>query len=86
MVKLELKSKAVAKAYKNAQALTKPLDQKVGKAIYISDVFGYSNYLQGKTAGIRVKAEYDLDDYAPIDINFEKIKIESQVNLKFKLE
>ncbi len=85
-LKLEMKSKAVAKAYKNANALTKPLNQKVGNAIYISDNFGYANLYQSKASGIRIRANYDLAEYAPIDISFEKIKIESQVNIKFKLE
>lgn len=85
-LKLELKSKAVAKALKNAYSLTKPLNQKVGNAIYISDNFGYSNPLLGKASGIRIRGYNTREEYQPIDIHFEKIKIESQVNIMFKLE
>ena len=42
-LKLELKSKAVLKAKKQADFLIKPLNQKVTRAIHISDKF-YENY------------------------------------------
>ena len=85
-LKLELKSKAVTKAFKNATALVKPLNQKVGNALYISDASSYSNYAYSKSSSIRIRGNNSLEEYAPIDIDFEKIKIESQVNIKFKLE
>ncbi|NOR28272.1 MAG: DUF541 domain-containing protein [Lutibacter sp.] len=87
-LKLNLKTKAIIKAKKQAEALLKPLNQKVGTAIYISDVSNYNNYgLQGRAAGLEVA--YDLNKsktFEPIDIDFKKIKIQSEIGIKFKIE
>ena len=47
---LTLKSKAILKAKNQAIAMTKPLNQKVGNAIYISDYNNISNMLSGRVA------------------------------------
>ena len=48
-LKLELKSKAVLQAKKQAEAMVRPLGQKVGKAIFISDDNAYSiNYVKSR--------------------------------------
>ena len=87
-LKLQLKTKAIVKAKNQAEALLKPLNQKVGTAIYISDVNNYNNYgLQGRAAGLEVA--YDLNKsktFEPIDIDFKKIKIQSEISIKFKIE
>ena len=85
-LKMSLKSKAVTKALKNAEVLAKPLNQKIGKALYISDISGYSNRFESKATGIRVRGTSSMDTFEPIDIEFDKIKIESMINVKFKLE
>jgi hypothetical protein len=87
---LILKGKAIVKAKNNAISLTKPLNQKVGNAIYISDTnYNVSNMLNGKVAGLRIRGTASIQaasDYDPIDISFDKIKIETQINVNFKLE
>jgi uncharacterized protein YggE len=86
-LQLSLKSKAVQKARSNAAAMVKPLNQKIGNAIYITDL-GSPFFMQGQMAGINVRgmALKSKEEYQPIDIEFEKIKVESEVKVTFKLE
>jgi uncharacterized protein YggE len=88
-LKLELKSKAIVKARKQAEYMTSPLNQKVGAAIHISDQS--DNYpvgpLQGRSSGIMIRGYAAKEkEFTPADIEFEKIKVESNVFVKFKLE
>ena len=85
-LELTLKSRAVKKAKKKADALTKPLDQKVGPAIHIMDTSQpyYANYNQPRVE-MRALAMEDGGAPAPLDIDFEKIKVESSINIKFAL-
>jgi uncharacterized protein len=85
---LILKSIAVQKARSGAIAMVKPLNQKIGGAIYISD-FGSPYFMQGQMAGIAVRGAAMMknrEEYQPIDVDFEKIKLESEVKVTFKLE
>ncbi len=87
---LILKGKAIIKAKNTAVALTKPLNQKVGNAIYISDSNStVSNMLSGRVPGVQIRGFASMNaesNYDPIDIAFDKIKIETQINVNFKLE
>lgn len=86
---LILKSKAILKAKNQALALTKPLGQKVGNVIYISDDNNIMNMLNGKISGIRIRGSRSLEaenTIEPINIEFEKIKIETEVKATFKIE
>jgi hypothetical protein len=88
-LKIELKQKAVLKAKKQAESMLKPLNQNIGKALYISDInSNITNALQGRVAGIQIRgySSYKAEEYKPIDIEFEKIKIESAVTIKFGIE
>lgn len=88
-LKIELKQKAVLKAKMQAESMLKPLNQKIGKALYISDLnSNITNLLQGKAAGIQIRgySSFKAKEYKPIDIEFEKIKIESAVTIKFGIE
>ena len=87
-LKLELKSKAIKKANLNAISMANPLNQKVGNAIFISDLGNISNQLQGRVAGIQIRGMNSLKEtkFKAIDIEFEKIKVESYITAKFKLE
>ncbi|MCL6266994.1 SIMPL domain-containing protein [Flagellimonas myxillae] len=84
-LELELKSKAVVKAKKKAEALTAPLDQKVGSAIHIQDTSTpyYPRYNQPRME-MKTMA-MDAGEAQPLDIDFEKIKVETSVNVKFKI-
>jgi uncharacterized protein YggE len=85
-LKLALKSKVILKAKKQAESLCKPLNQKIGRAIYISDT--YSNF-QGRASNIQIRGMTSMKanhEFKPANIQFEKIKIETEVNVKFILE
>lgn len=86
---LELKSKAVVKSKLTAERLAKPLNQKIGKALFISDENTISNSLQGKAAGIQIRGMssiYGSRATEPIYTEFQKIKFEVQINVKYVLE
>lgn len=85
-LELELKSKAVKKAKKKADALTKPLGQQVGRAIHIVDN-SQPYYPRYNRAPMEMKtmAAMDMAEAEPLDIGFQKIRVESTVNVKFKL-
>jgi hypothetical protein len=90
-LKLQLKTKAILKAKENALVMANPLNQQVGKAIFISDSGKYSDdyTLQGHLAGVMVrgyssvKKQSTLED---VDIEFHKIKVEMEINIKFQLD
>ncbi|PKP40280.1 MAG: SIMPL domain-containing protein [Bacteroidetes bacterium HGW-Bacteroidetes-13] len=82
-----LKSRAVLKAKAYAVALTQPLGQKVGSAIYISEQNQQSyDGLYGKAAGISIRGMSTVaENFEPIDIEFQKIKVLTSAGVKFKL-
>jgi hypothetical protein len=90
-LKLELKSRAVLKGKQNATSMLKPLNQKVGQAIYISDTNSNTtdNY-QGYASNIIIRGASSLKaskyEYVAEEIEFEKIKVESEIYVKFKIE
>ncbi|MEM8507187.1 MAG: SIMPL domain-containing protein [Bacteroidota bacterium] len=84
-LELELKSKAIKKAQRKAVALTQPLGQKVGLALHIVDSYGTAPVAYAPRMKMAV-AEMDMAVEAPLDVDFEKIKVETSVQVKFKLE
>lgn len=85
-LKLELRKKAVENAVAQANAMLLPLGQSLGKALYISDmntgiVYGWQN----RMATMEV-AMARSDQYEPVDVDFEKVKISSSVNVKFAIQ
>ena len=85
-LKLELRKKAVENAVKQAQIMLEPLGQSLGKALHISDlntgiVYGW----QHRMATMEV-AMARADQYEPANLDFEKVKVSSTVNLKFAIE
>lgn len=86
---LTLKSIAVRKTKKTAEKLANPISQKVGKVIYISDINTISNALQGKAPGITIRGMssiYGSRATEPIYTEFQKVKFEVQVSVKYLLE
>ncbi|TXN37368.1 DUF541 domain-containing protein [Flagellimonas hymeniacidonis] len=86
-LELELKSKAVKKAKKKAEALTAPLGQTVGSAIHILDTSTpyYPKYNQAPRMQMKAMEMDMAEGQQPLDIDFEKIKVETSVNVKFKI-
>jgi len=90
-IKLLLKSKAIEKAKKQAEYMLNPLNQKVGKAIYINDDLNARyNSEEGQLNEVVVTgystSNRQKQEFKPIDIEFEKIKIESSVIVKFQIQ
>lgn len=88
---LELKSKAILKAKKNAEYILAPVNQKAGKVIHVTDINPADNIAQGKIAGFRMRKGSDIfafGDYEsmPIDIDFDKITYSISINVKFMIE
>ena len=87
---LILKTKAIEKSKNQALAMVKPLSQKIGNAIFISDFNNVERMLSGSVAGIQIRGSkslsYSNSGFIPADIEFAKIKIETELNVKFKLE
>ena len=89
-IKNKMRSKAIDNAKARAVALTKPLNQTVGPAIHIADneVYNTSNQLRGRLEevvvigyGTRKQSGADLPK-----IEFEKIKVATNINVKFVLK
>ncbi|HZW62063.1 MAG TPA: SIMPL domain-containing protein [Flavobacteriaceae bacterium] len=88
-LKLVLKSKAVEKAKKQADYLVKPLNQKITRAIYISDkYYEHYNNFQGELQEVVVMGYGGKrkQEYEPPAIEFKPIKVESEVTIKFAIE
>ncbi|PKG49818.1 SIMPL domain-containing protein [Olleya sp. 1-3] len=89
-LKLELKKQGVLKAKKQAEVMIEALGQTIGKAIYISDSQTLvTAALSGRAAGIKIRGISSSQGYSsfnPVNIDFEKIKIESRVIVNFELK
>jgi hypothetical protein len=85
-----LKSSAILKAKRYANKLANPIGQKIGKAIFISDNSStVLSSLQGQVAGVQIRGAsslYGSRATEPILVDFQKLKFESQVSVKFTLE
>ncbi|WP_177229075.1 SIMPL domain-containing protein [Pustulibacterium marinum] len=82
-LKITLRGKAVAKAKKQAEAMVGALDQKLGKAIYISDTSVNIGYYRTNYATNSVQLNENTN--AP-DVNFESIEVQASVTVYFELE
>jgi len=84
-LKIDLRQKAVRAAKIQAEAMVIPLGQKLGSALFISDLnTGVQNRMTDRMVRVQISKEADKDQ--PIEIEFEKIKIESTVNVKFAIQ
>lgn len=84
-LKIDLRQRAVSKAKIQADAMVMALDQKLGLALYISDLnTGIQNRYQGRMADVQMFQDGSADQ--PIEIEFDKIKVTSTVNVKFAIE
>ena len=88
---LELRAKAILKAKRNAEHMVEPLNQKIGKAIYVSDLetASITSQLQGKVAGVQIRGAssiYRSRAKEDIMIDFEKMEFSAKVKVKFIIE
>ena len=85
-----MRTRAVGNAKARANALTKPLNQSVGLAIHIADneAYNVSNQLQRQLSEVVVtgySTKYKPGQELP-KIEFEKIKVTANINVKFMLK
>jgi uncharacterized protein YggE len=88
-IKNAMRGKAIENAKARAHALTAPLNQSFGMAINISDLenYGSNYYLQGVAAGVRIRGTSSLSGpVEPTRIEFEKLRLSVNVNVKFVLK
>jgi uncharacterized protein YggE len=89
-LKLQLKSKAILKAKIQAESLVRPLNQTISGILYISDKLNrnYDNYNNAELDEVVIVGYggQKKGDPQPIAIEFKKIKVESQIEVKFKIE
>ncbi|MDG1570906.1 SIMPL domain-containing protein [Robiginitalea sp. M366] len=84
----ELKALAVLKARNLAEIMAGAVEQKVGKAVYISDSGNYGP-VYGPVMAMRAASDdmgREKSSYEAIDAEFRKIKVEVNVQVKFLLE
>ena len=80
------RTKAIENAKQKALALVKPLAQKVGNALFISDNEGVmGNPYQDRVYGMQVKT-MAAESYEPPKIEFKKIQVAAGVNVRFVLQ
>ena len=86
-LKLDLKSKAILKAKQQARAMVEPLGQSVGSALHIFDQSNnrLGRFYDARSATVELKSYAAEADYQPADIEFQKIRVESSLSVKFKL-
>ncbi|MCV9388098.1 SIMPL domain-containing protein [Reichenbachiella ulvae] len=90
-ITMDLKQEAILNAKKKADKLSQALGQKAGRAIYIfeMDEADLSQVLSGRVAGLRIRGASSIyGSSAPkaANVNFDKIKIKSKIQVRFILE
>ena len=84
------RTRAIENAKSKAISMTKPLMQTVGNAIHITDGDqNISNQLQGRASGVFIRGIGSLNEKQKFEapkIEFEKIKAQSTINVKFILK
>ncbi len=89
----DVKIMAIKAAQEKAKALTLAINQDIGRAIYIQELENLNataNALQGRAAGINVRGYSNAAIYgsraAEPEIEFEKIRLEYNVLVRFELK
>lgn len=82
------RARAIENAKTKAISMTKPLKQTVGNAIHITDTESINSQLQGQVGGVSLRgySSYDKQKYEAPKIEFEKIKAQSNISVKFILK
>ncbi|WP_238474558.1 SIMPL domain-containing protein [Maribacter algarum] len=84
-LKIELKGKAVAKAKQQAAAMLAPLEQTVGKAIYISDAKTNNLRYLGSNAALNSLNVSNYSDFEVSEIGINKRKVKVEVTVFFEI-
>ncbi len=81
-LKLHLKVRAIVQAREQGAKLLEAIGQNLGKAIHVQDFEPNFTTLRG-VSPLRAKAD---ESFEPLDIEFNKIKVEGRLNVKFAIE
>ncbi len=86
-LELILKKKALIKAQNEAKVMLNAVGQKLGPVIHLTDISNQRfKSLQGRVAGIQVlDAAPRPESYKPIAIEFDKIKVDIELYVKFQI-
>lgn len=90
-IQLLINGKAAKNAKQIAESYSIPLSQKIGNAIQISNNINIPNQLTSRASGVAIRGMVSISNsnrstnYEP-DIQFEKIKISSNIQVRFLLE
>lgn len=82
-LKLELKVRAIVRARELASTLVKAIDQNLGKALHVQD-FEPTFINLREMSPLMMKADAAASE--PLDVAFNKIKVEGRINVKFAIE
>ena len=88
LLELNLKTQAITKAKTQAEYLTKALGQEIGKALYIMDRNQHHNNYRNNNLDEVVIIGYGTqkNETGSVAFEFEKIRIETTVSVKFELK
>lgn len=84
--KTQMKAKAVTKAKQSAEAMTNAIDQRLGRAIFISETNSFAYALQGKASGMQIREMSSMDEESSPNLSFDQFEINSEVLVRFILE
>lgn len=84
--KTQMKAKAVTKAKQSAEAMTNAIDQRLGRAIFISETNSFAYALQGKASGMQIRKMSSMDEESSPNLSFDQFEINSEVLVRFILE
>lgn len=85
-LQMSLKAQAMRKAKLQATTMTDAIGQSLGKAVYISDSGNYYPMAGAPRMVEFAKSAADQGSYEPIEGEFQKIRVEASVQVKFLLD
>lgn len=85
-LQLTLKSQAMIRARQQAQSMTAAIGQSLGKAVYISDSGSYYPVAPAPRMAVYADMADEKSGYQPIEGEFQKIRVEASVQVKFLLD
>lgn len=82
-----LKARAVRLGHRQGTIMAGALDQAIGKALFVSDSgFSVYNGLEGRGGGVMLAADQAESAYVALPADFDQIRVEARVQLKFRLD
>lgn len=82
-----LKARAVRRAQQQGRIMAEAIGQALGKALFISDSgFSVFNNMKARAAEVMMSADEPESVYVALPADFDKIRLEASVQVKFALE